>query len=157
MWGYRYWGHGYWSPLYWGGNYFSDHPDLSYVREYEIEVKTDNDDMLADIVEASKGEHVRIIFSIKDGDGNTVDLNNATANYRIGKRLGAEHLFEKNSGSGSAITIGDGVVAVVFSVDDIPADGWRYPATLIGQLFISKHGSGIYAARHKITINDIVL
>ena len=107
------------------------------------------------LLKAKRGEKVHINFNVVDQSGLPVSLSGASATYRIGRRVGEQHLLQLTSNAGQ-IVFSNNIASVAFSVDDIQLLSQPQTGDLFGQLFITKDTITLVVAEGPIHISDII-
>ena len=108
-----------------------------------------------DLLSAKAGEPVRIVFTVTDQHGIAVTVSGASASYKIARGAGETALLTKTDASG--ITLSGNNVTVEFATDDIrdASDAQLY-GEFLGQLHITKAGSGLYVAEGPLLIERVI-
>jgi len=106
------------------------------------------------LIETHSGTRITIVFNVRDAAGNLLDLEEASAEYRLARRAGERALMSLGSGGGGAILIEGSAVHITLDTTDLPGGAL---GDFFGQLRLTIGGQTLVAAEGPLCVHPVIL
>jgi len=107
-----------------------------------------------DTIVTHAGEPVSITFTITNQSGQAVNVDGATATFKIARQPGGTALLTKTQGSG--ITLSGNTAVITFSTSGLVDGGAQLIGDFFAQLKITKSGDSLIAAEGRIQVDAVI-
>lgn len=110
-------------------------------------------------IDVKVGERIQLVFTITDADGISVDLSDATATYKIGRKpVRSDIAASLTKTETDGIVFIDDTANVTFDVSDIlDSNGRQLHGVLWGELYVEKDDVSLCVAQGEIEVSPRLL
>jgi len=106
------------------------------------------------LIETHSGTRITIVFNVRDAAGNLLDLDEASAEYRLARRAGERALLSLNSGADGGILLDGSSVHIGLDTDLLPGGAL---GDFFGQLRLTIGGQTLVAAEGPLCVHPVIL
>lgn len=106
------------------------------------------------IIATKTGEPVEIVFTVTDQAGNAVELDGASATYKIARRAGETALLTKTENNGVALAANLAIIS--FHTAELADENGALTGDFFAQLTITIDGEGLIVAEGTVSVCGVI-